>query len=228
MSVSGISRAICKPAPRSRQITMPVPYHSVFLQALPAAQPTASKYWRTEHQRTVSKYCSWPMHTWVVYFVEQFDRASRDHATEVQNKARRQCFHCEERVLLQSSAHQHEMINRPRSLTLSSIPVKLFHYLHTRTRTHTRIRTRTHTHTHTRLTALCPGLPRWAGTRKVKPIWILLKQETVSGTGINWAICKFAPRSRQITTPASHHSVFYRPDALPAAQPTVSKHFSGS
>jgi len=30
----------------------------------------------------------------------------------------------------------------------------------------------THTHTHTRLTALCPGLPRWAGTRKVKPIWI--------------------------------------------------------
>jgi len=89
------------------------------------------------------------MHTWVVYFVEQFDGASRDHATEVQNKARRQCFHCEERVLLQSSAHQHEMINRPRSLTLSSIPVKLFHYLHTRTRTHTRIRTRTHTHTHT-------------------------------------------------------------------------------
>jgi len=29
--------------------------------------------------------------------------------------------------------------------------------------------------------ALFPGLPRWAGTRKVKPIWILLKQETVSG-----------------------------------------------
>jgi len=24
--------------------------------------------------------------------------------------------------------------------------------------------------------------------------------------------------------PAPHHSVFYRPDALPAAQPTVSKH----
>ena len=28
------------------------------------------------------------------------------------------------------------------------------------------------THTHTRLTALCPGLPGWAGTRKVKPLWI--------------------------------------------------------
>ena len=66
-----------------------------------------------------------------------------------------------------------------------------------------------HTHTHTRLMALFPGLSGWAGTRKVKPIWILLKQETVSGSGISWAICKFAPRSRQITTPATHHSVFF-------------------
>jgi len=31
-----------------------------------------------------------------------------------------------------------------------------------------------YTHTHTRLTALCPGLPGWASTRKVKPVWILL------------------------------------------------------
>ena len=58
------------------------------------------------------------------------------------------------------------------------------------------------------LAALCPGLPGWAGTRKVKPIWILMEQETVSGSGISWAICKSAPRSRQITTPAPHHSVF--------------------
>jgi len=41
---------------------------------------------------------------------------------------------------------------------------------------------------------------------------------------INWAIGKSAPCSRQITTPAPHHAVFYRPDALPAAQPTASKH----
>ena len=68
--------------------------------------------------------------------------------------------------------------------------------------------------THTHLTALCPGLPGWAGTRKVKPIRILLMQETVSGSGISWAICKSAPRSRQITMPAPHHSVFYRLDAL--------------
>jgi len=63
-------------------------------------------------------------------------------------------------------------------------------------------------HTLSRLTALCPGLPGWAGTSKVKPIWILLKQETVSGSGIRWAICKSALRSRQITMPAPHHSVF--------------------
>ena len=62
-------------------------------------------------------------------------------------------------------------------------------------------------------------------TRKVKPIWVLLKQETVSGSGISWAICKSAPHSRQITTPAPCHSSFYRPDALPATQPTASKHW---
>ena len=61
---------------------------------------------------------------------------------------------------------------------------------------------------HTRLTALCPGLPGWAGTRKVKPIWILLKQETVSGSGISWDICKSAPCCRHITMPATHRSVF--------------------
>ena len=61
---------------------------------------------------------------------------------------------------------------------------------------------------HTRLAAPCPGLPGWAGTRKVKPIGILPKQETVSGSGISWDICKSAPRSRQIATPAPHHSVF--------------------
>ena len=80
------------------------------------------------------------------------------------------------------------------------------------------------THTHTRLTAVFLGLPGWASTRKVKPIWILLMQETVRGSGISRAICKSAPRFRQITTPERHHSVFYRADALPAIQPRASKH----
>ena len=78
-----------------------------------------------------------------------------------------------------------------------------------------------HTHTHTRLTALCPGLPRWAGTRKVKSIWILLKLEIVSGSGISWAICKSAPHSRQITTPAPHYSVFLQA-GCPSCHPTNS------
>ena len=64
-----------------------------------------------------------------------------------------------------------------------------------------------HTHRHT-FNGPFPELPRSAGTWKVKPIWILLKQETVSGSGISWAVCKCAPRSRQITTPAPHYLVF--------------------
>jgi len=76
--------------------------------------------------------------------------------------------------------------------------------------------THAHTHTHTRFTALCPGLP---GTRKVKPIWIkLLKQETVSGSSISWTICKSAPRSRQITTPAPHQFFTDRMPFLPPNQ----------
>ena len=86
--------------------------------------------------------------------------------------------------------------------------------------THTRMHTHTHPHT---FNLPFPGLPRWAGSRKVKPIWILLKQERVSGSGISWAMYESAPHSRQITTPEPHHSVFYWLYALPAAQPTASK-----
>ena len=74
----------------------------------------------------------------------------------------------------------------------------------------------THTHTHTRLMALCPGPPGWAGTNldftEAKRQWV-----AVESAG---PYAKSAPRSRQITMPAPHHSVFYRPDA----QPTVSQH----
>jgi len=68
---------------------------------------------------------------------------------------------------------------------------------------------------------LCPGLPRWASTRKVKPIWILLEQETVSGSDSSWAICKSAPRSRQITMPAPHYSSFLQAEC-PSCHPTNS------
>jgi len=40
-------------------------------------------------------------------------------------------------------------------------------------------------------------------------MWILLKQETVSGSGISWATCKSVLRSRQIGMPAPHHSSFF-------------------
>ena len=80
---------------------------------------------------------------------------------------------------------------------------------------------------HTHLTSLFPGLPGWAATRKVKSIWILMKQETASGSGVSCAMCKFAPRSRQITMPTPQNSVFYRLDDLPVTQATASKSIEG-
>ena len=57
-----------------------------------------------------------------------------------------------------------------------------------------------------------------------------LEKETGRGSGISWAICKSAhlqictsPHTDNMLAP--HHSVFYRPDALPATQPTASKHW---
>ena len=64
------------------------------------------------------------------------------------------------------------------------------------------------------------GTTRVSRYQKGKPIWILLKQETVSGSGISWAQCKSAPRSRQITMPATHHSVLEA--GCPSCRPTNS------
>ena len=74
-----------------------------------------------------------------------------------------------------------------------------------------------HTHTHP-FNGPLSRTTRVSRYQKGKPILILLKQQTVSGSGIRWAICKSAPRSRQITTPASHHWVFYRPFLPPNQQ----------
>jgi len=72
------------------------------------------------------------------------------------------------------------------------------------------------------------GITRVSRHQQDKTNLSLLEQEIVSGSGISWAICKCAPRPRHITMPASNNSVFYRPDALPAAQPTASKHWRQS
>ena len=97
---------------------------------------------------------------------------------------------------------------------------------HTCTHAHKHTHTHTHTHQHTSIlqpSGLCPGMPNWAGTREVKPIWILLKQEAMSVSGISWAMCKFAPCRRQ---PCQHPPLsFYRPGAVRAAQLTASKHW---
>jgi len=83
----------------------------------------------------------------------------------------------------------------------------------------------THTHTHTH-----PFNGPFSGTTRVSRYQegktnLDFTEARDSGSGISWAICKSAPRSRQTTTPAPHHSVFYRPDAIPAAQPTASMHW---
>ena len=45
--------------------------------------------------------------------------------------------------------------------------------------------------------------------KKVKQIWILLQQETVSDNGISgWAVRKSAPCSSKIAMPTPHQSVF--------------------
>jgi len=75
----------------------------------------------------------------------------------------------------------------------------------------------TYIHTYTRLTALCLGLPGWAGTRKVKP-------SEARGSEWQWhqlGDIKSAPRSRQITTPAPHHSSFLQA-GCPSSCPTNS------
>jgi len=59
--------------------------------------------------------------------------------------------------------------------------------------------------------------------QKGKTIWILLKQETVSGSGFSWAVFKSAPCSIHNYASTPPLSLF-RPDALPANQPTTSKH----
>ena len=79
--------------------------------------------------------------------------------------------------------------------------------------------------THTRLTALLSGTTRVSRYHKGKT-----SLDFTEARDSEWQwhqlgiISKSAPRTRQITMTAPRHSVFYRPDALPAAQPTASKH----
>jgi len=92
-------------------------------------------------------------------------------------------------------------------------PTRLLTYETTNPRTSPCI----HTHTHP-FNGPLSRTTRVSWYQKGKPIWILLKQETVSGSGIRWAIRKSAPRSRQITTPVPQHSIFFT-DRMPFLPP---------
>jgi len=81
-------------------------------------------------------------------------------------------------------------------------------------------------HTHNHFTALLDFVRDYPGelapeskSQEGKTNLDLLDLEIVSGSGISWAICKSAPWPGHITMPASQS------DALPAAQPTASKHW---
>ena len=84
----------------------------------------------------------------------------------------------------------------------------------------------THKHTHTFNGLFSRTTWVLAGTRKVNHSGFYWSKRRQSVSGISWTICQsFAPHSRQITMPVPHHSIFYGPNALPGAQPTVSKHW---
>ena len=79
--------------------------------------------------------------------------------------------------------------------------------------------------THTHLTALFPGLPGWAGTRKVRPIWIITEARDSEWQWHQLGHMQVCTTLQIDNHASTHHSVFYRPDALPATQPTASKHW---
>ena len=98
--------------------------------------------------------------------------------------------------------------NYPQILSCSKFRAPCLHYTHTQC------------HTHTRFTAHWT-LSWTTRVSRYQNHLILLKQETVSGSGISWAMCKSAPRPRQITMPAPHHSVFLQAGCL-SCRPTNS------
>ena len=66
-----------------------------------------------------------------------------------------------------------------------------------------------HTHTHGRLSGITQVSRYQKGKTNVD-----FTEARDSEWQCHWAICKSAPRSRQITTPTPYHSFFYQPDAF--------------
>ena len=78
----------------------------------------------------------------------------------------------------------------------------------------------THTHTHP-FNGPFSRTTRVSRYQKGKTNLDFTEQETVSGSGISWAMCKSASRSRQITMPVPHHSSFLQA-GCPSSRPTNS------
>jgi len=77
--------------------------------------------------------------------------------------------------------------------------------------------------TDTHLTLAFPGQPRKASIRKIKPIWILMKQEMITWQWHQLDHMQIICTSLQTGNHASTSSLnLYRPDALLDAQPTAS------
>jgi len=220
VSVSGISRAICKSATHSRQITMPAPHHSVLYRpdGLSATQPIVSKHWRQIYWiNRCTKTTVWKVHVKLTKpsNVIFYRKLSKKHKFQSNKQSKSNLFlsldrDLERRFLSRSRSRDRRsrlrLRDRFRSRRLSCrAKITTFRMLLKHT-----------AYTHTRLMALCLGLPGWAGTRKVKPIWHQLG---------HMQVCTSLQTDNHTSTPPGHHSVFYRPDALPAAQSTASQHF---
>jgi len=78
-----------------------------------------------------------------------------------------------------------------------------------------------HTH-HNRFTALFPGPPGWAGAKR-ELLDFMVQGKINRGRHTDHPVGHHSIRTNQCPPPPSPH--FYRPDALPAAQLTVSKHW---
>jgi len=75
---------------------------------------------------------------------------------------------------------------------------------------------------HNRFTALFPGPPEWAGARR-ELLDFMLQGKTNRGRHTDHPAGHHSIQTKQCPPPPS--PIFYRPDALPATQPTVSKHW---
>jgi len=80
-----------------------------------------------------------------------------------------------------------------------------------------------HYHHHNRFTALFPEPRGWARARR-ELLDFMLQGKINRGRYTDHLAGRHSIRINQCPPPSSPH-IFYRPDALPAAQPTASKHW---